>query len=182
MPAKQIIIPITDHADQCSLYYLVEWKLTTASGYNQEKQFLTETENNIIIDDVLDNTEYDVRITRYCCNGGISAPLVLLVDTTTTSPVLSAPAAFTLDPTSPPVAGSMFADWTVAANADEYIVEVSDTSDFIVIVETATVNDPTSSATITGLTSGNTYYGRVKARAVGYVDSDWSNTDSGVCP
>lgn len=182
MPAKQIIIPITDHADQCSLYYLVEWKLTTEAGYSSQQSFLTDTENNIIISDVEDASEYNVRITRYCCNGGISAPLVLLIDTTATSTQLAAPANFTLNPDSPPIAGQLFADWDAAASATEYIVDISDTSDFTVILQSYTVNAPTTSTSITDLTSGNTYYGRVKARASGFADSDWSNTDSGLTP
>lgn len=34
MANKKITIPITDHDDNCTLRYLVEWKLSGDVGYN----------------------------------------------------------------------------------------------------------------------------------------------------
>lgn len=175
MAAKNITIPITDHDDNCTTYYLVEYKLSSDSAYTSFQWF----NDQIVIGNVLDASEYDVRITRYCCNGATSAPLILLnIDTTTDSPQLAAPAAYTLTPNANP--GELDAAWTDAVNATEYISQVAKDASFTVELQTATINDPTVTNLWTGLDTGATYYGRVKARASGYADSDWSNTDTGI--
>lgn len=178
MAVKKIVQEIADDSTECTQYYLVEYKLISETAYN----VFTAFESPITTPVVLDNSEYNLRITRYCCNGGISAPLELVVDTSALSPVLAAPANFTLSPDSPPAAEQLVSDWDIVANADEYIVQLSENALFSVINFTATINDPTTTWTFTGLTSGTTYYGRVFARASGYGDSDYSNTDSALTP
>lgn len=178
MPLKKITIPITDHASNCTNYYLVEWKLSSESGYNST----TWPNDQIVISNLQDASVYDVRITRYCCNGGTSAPLILSVDTTTDSPQLTTPNNFELRPDSPPVSGQLVSTWDTVADAEEYIVQVAQDDDFTVGMVEAIVTDPTITYTFTGLDGGEVYYGRVKARASGYADSDWSATDSATAP
>lgn len=178
MAVKKIVQEIADDSTECTQYYKVEYKLTSETAYNMFIAFSSPITTPI----VSDNSEYNLRITRYCCNGGISAPLELVVDTSALSPVLSIPANFTLSPDSPPVSGELVADWDTVVNADEYIVQLSDTNLFTAILFTATVNAPITTVTFTGLTPGETYYGRVFARASGYADSDFSNTDSALTP
>lgn len=178
MAVKKIVQEISDDSTECTQYYKVEYKLTSETAYNMFIAFSSPITTPV----VLDNSEYNLRITRYCCNGGISAPLELVVDTSALSPVLATPANFTLSPDSPPVAGQLVSDWDIVANADEYIVQLSENALFSVINFTATIDDPTLTWTFTGLTTGATYYGRVFARASGYADSDFSNTDSALTP
>lgn len=175
---KKIVVPITDHDANCTTRYLVEWKLTGDAGYSS----MIWTNDQIEINNVEDASVYDVRITRYCCNGSISAPLILSVDTTSTSPVLDAPANFTLSIDSPPVTGQLQAAWDIVANADSYHGQLSKLSDFSVIAVTFETIDPTITSTLVTLDSGDLYYGRVLARASGYADSDYSNTDSETAP
>lgn len=178
MAVKKIVQEIADDSTECTQYYKVEYKLTSETAYNMFIAFSSPITTPI----VLDNSEYDLRITRYCCNGGISAPLELVVDTSALSPVLAAPANFTLSPDSPPVSEQLVAEWDDVPNATEYIVQLSENALFTVINFTATIDDPTLTWTFTGLTTGTTYYGRVFARASGYADSDFSNTDSALTP
>lgn len=178
MAVKKIVQEIADDDTECTQYYKVEYKLTSETAYNTFVAFSSPVTTPV----VLDNSEYDLRITRYCCNGGISAPLEMVIDTSGLSPVLDAPANFILAPASPPVAEELVSSWDDAANATEYIVQLSENALFTVINFTATVDDPTLTWTFTGLTSGVTYYGRVFARASGYADSDYSNTDSALAP
>lgn len=175
---KKIVIPITDHDANCTTRYLVEWKLTGDTGYSS----MIWTNDQIEINNVQDASVYDVRITRYCCNGSISAPLILSVDTTSTSPQLATPSTFTLTPDSPTVSGQLQAAWLGVANATSYHGILSTLSDFSVIAYYFNVLDPLVTATITGLTPGTLYYGKVLARASGYADSDYSNTDSETAP
>lgn len=175
--ARTIVQPITD-TSECTQYYLVQYKLNTQTAYNQ----LYWYDDNIEIRNLLDDSVYDVRITRYCCNGGISAPLILSIDTTTLSPQLDAPANFTLLPDSPPVSGQLEASWDIVANAETYHGILSEFSDFSVIAQTFTTVDPTISISISSLTPATLYYGKVLARAVGYADSIYSNTDSEIAP
>lgn len=175
---KKIVIPITDHDANCTTRYLVEWKLTGDTGYSS----MIWTNDQIEINNVQDASVYDVRITRYCCNGSISAPLILSVDTTSTSPQLATPANFILAVDSPPVTGQLQASWDIVANADSYHGQLSKISDFSVIAVTFETIDPTITSTLVTLDSGDLYYGRVLARASGYADSDYSNVDSETAP
>lgn len=82
--AKKITIPITDHADSevCTMYYIVSYKLAAAPVYTQLPPYHT---GSIEISNLLDDTEYNVKIIRFCCNGVQSAPVVLNVTTTVMS-------------------------------------------------------------------------------------------------
>lgn len=179
MALKNISITIDDHDSTCTLYYLVEYKLTTDTAY---QNFTTST-NPIIIRDLADASMYDVCITRYCCNGGTSTAVCDVIDTTSNSPQMDIPAAFTL--TAGGGAGELDAAWTAVttpANADTYYCEVSTMSTFNVIAHVLITAHPTVTGTITGAETGVLYYGRVKAQKAGYADSDWSNVDTATAP
>jgi hypothetical protein len=79
--SKKITIPITDHETEgvCSIYYRTEYKLTTEGGYHLLPDVYTPP---VVINNLVDDTEYDVRITRFCCDGSQSVPLELTVNTT----------------------------------------------------------------------------------------------------
>jgi len=170
MANKYIQIPISDHDTNCSIYYLVEYKLSTDTGYNS---FNWATAPPIKINNVIDDSTYDVRITRFCCDGSQSAPLVLSIDTTTNSPQLAAPTGLALTPGVTQLA----ADCNNVVNATEYLFELAKDSDFTVEYQIA--SNSTSDYTFTGLDTGVLYYCRCFARASGYQDSPVSSTVSG---
>lgn len=176
MARGNILIPITDHDDNCSLYYLVEYKAQGETAWTSFETNITTIENYLTIENVADGIIYDIRVTRYCCNGATSQVLTLTKDTTTPSTQLATPANYTLTPNAN--AGELDADCDDVASATEYIFEVAKDIDFTIDKETAT--NATSDYTFTGLDTGVTYYGRAKARANGFLDSDWSNTDTGI--
>jgi hypothetical protein len=166
--AKKITIPLTDHEANCTGYYLVEYKLTGATGYNS----FTSHTDQVQINNLADDSTYDVRITRQCCNGSTSAPLVLVVDTATLSPVLDVPTGFALTPAD----GQVSADCDDVTEAETYIWEIATDDEFTTNRQMATTTD--SSTTFTELTNGTVYYMHVKARASGYADSEWTTTAS----
>lgn len=172
--AKQINIVVTDHANQCAGYYLVEWKLTGALAYNSTKKY-TDT---FSIPNLEDAMTYDVRVTRVCCDGVASTPETDIVDTTTDSTQLDAPLTFVA--VAGGASGEIDVSWLAVTNAETYECQLSLTSTFNVIAHTLNTTDPTVSGTITGLTPSTTYYGRVRAAAIGFITSDWSNTDDAV--
>lgn len=75
--AKKITIPITDHSEHCTGFYLVEYKLSSDSTYSSFMSFT----NEVVINNVLDGATYNIRITRNCCDQGVSNPLSLSVST-----------------------------------------------------------------------------------------------------
>lgn len=69
--AQLISIPITDHDDECTTRYTVEYKEDGAIDWiSAPDQF----ESPVTISALADATDYNYRITRYCCNGLVSAP------------------------------------------------------------------------------------------------------------
>ncbi len=72
MAQKTATIPITDHASAgCTAYYLVRYKASSRSDWT------TLTPNPIaspiIINGLAPSTVYNLGITRYCCDGIVSA-------------------------------------------------------------------------------------------------------------
>lgn len=81
MSYKKITIPITVSSPpvdgDCTYYYFVEYKLSGDTAYSS---FQT-TDNPIVIQPVVSGSTYNVRITRYCCNGAVSSATTLDVNT-----------------------------------------------------------------------------------------------------
>lgn len=170
--AKKINIVVTDHSDNCTGYYLVEWKLTGATAYNSMKAY-TDTFDIPNLDEA---STYDVRVTRVCCNGASSTPETDIVDTTSDSTQLAAPTTFAM--VAGGSSGEIDVSWDDVTDAVAYECQISLTDNFNVIAHILNTLDPLVSGTITGLTPSTLYYGRVRASAPGYVTSDWSATDS----
>ncbi len=78
--AKKITIPITDHGDAsvCTTQYKVEYKLSGMPSYTTLPPVFTDT---VEISNLVADADYDIRITRQCCNGAESVPAVLTVHT-----------------------------------------------------------------------------------------------------
>lgn len=161
---KNITIPITD--SNCTQYYLVEYKLSTDTAYASFQWY----DNQIKIYNLADSSIYNVRITRFCCDGTSSALLTVDVDTSTNSNILDTPVSLIASGGS----GQIVADWGSVTHATSYLINTAQDSDFTIFSEITEVT--TNTATVTGLEHGVTYYVRVKARASGYADSNWSST------
>jgi len=65
-----VSIPITNDSE-CTQYYKVEYKKTTETNYAFS---YNATESPAVIEGLDAATEYNVRITRRCCNGQDSTP------------------------------------------------------------------------------------------------------------
>ncbi len=63
--------------------------------------------------------------------------------------------------------------WGDVTNATEYEIQRSTSPSFTAPVS-ETIADPTVTKAYTGLTTATTYYFRVRAKATGYVTSDWA--------
>lgn len=161
---KSISIEISDHGSGCTSYYQVEYKLASEAGYTLgENQFESPIQINQLEDDAL----YNIRITRFCCDGTFSTPLIFNVTTSE----LDTPENFTVVQDGGDVDGA----WDAVAGADNYIAERADDASFTVnLVEV--YNGATNSFTDSTV-AAQTYYYRVKAQASGQPDSGWA-TDS----
>lgn len=85
--ARKAIIPILDHNTDgvCSLYYTVRYKLRANASWttlNQQQPQLygSPAQYCFILDALVDNTDYDVEITRHCCEGVNSTPVTTSFD------------------------------------------------------------------------------------------------------
>lgn len=163
--ARKITIPITDHDNHCSTGYTVAYK-TAGDTYWTERPY---TIPPFEINNLLDDTLYDFRITRSCCDGVVSTPLELSINTT----LLDTPANFVATPGDTEVV----LDWDDVTNAQNYIVERADDAAFTVnLVEV--YENSTRSYTDTGLTNDQAYYFRVRATAPYHMDSDYATVNA----
>lgn len=163
--ARKITIPITDHNDHCSTSYTVGYKMSGETYWTEQPFVVPPFE----LSNLLDDTLYNIRITRHCCDGITSSPLDLNVNTT----LLDAPENFVATPGDTEVS----LDWDEVTGADAYIVERADDDAFTVNVAVV-YNDSTSDYTDTELTNGTTYYYRVKATALYHMDSDYATDNA----
>jgi hypothetical protein len=166
--AKKITIPLTDHEDNCTGYYLVEYKLTGESGYTSFNAY----SDQVVINNLADDSTYDVRITRNCCSGIVSAPLLLTVDTSTVSPELDVPDNLVLTPDDTEIA----ADCDNVTDAELYVWHIAKDDEFTVNFQEVVTT--MSNHSFTALDNDVLYYVRVKARASGYADSEWTATET----
>jgi hypothetical protein len=79
--AQTLTIPIDDHSTACTMYYLVQYKFNGDVGYFFTDKFY---DSPIVLQNMQDSAVYDIRITRYCCNGSTADPVDI---TTSTTPV-----------------------------------------------------------------------------------------------
>lgn len=161
--AKKIFI--IDSETECTQSYNVELKQTSDSVF---VPLPIQYSSPIVIDNLEDDTSYDVRITRKCCDGVNATPVVSTIVTTQ----VADPIDFITDgsPTSTVIDLEWDDDGTPPVPTD-YILERglnSDYSDAVVVYRGST-----KSYSNTGLTTGTTYYFRVRALSTGYLASDF---------
>lgn len=89
--AASLAIPVSDHSLECSIYYLVEYKLAgdpayTSTGFQTatavEEGSPLVTNYYLYVHNLIENVDYDLRTTRYCCDGNVSTPTTSTVNTT----------------------------------------------------------------------------------------------------
>lgn len=162
--ARKITIPITDHNSHCSTGYTVGYKLEGETLWIERPYFIPPFK----ISNLLDDTLYNIRITRTCCDGITSAPLELSIDTT----ILPAPDNFEATAGDTEIA----LDWDDVTGADSYTLERADDAAFSTNLEV--VYTGTNTAIMdTGLTNGQAYYYRVKATAQYHMDGAYATTN-----
>lgn len=147
----------------CTQSYYLEKKKASDTAYTPMDIQYTSP---LVIEGLDDDTAYNIRITRRCCNGVNSTSQVVTVITT----ALSAPEDFE----STPDTNSIELTWEEVLSpisADGYVLErgeLADYSDTVVIY-----NGTSNSYNDTGLTTATTYYYRLRATKNGYMASDW---------
>lgn len=160
-----LIIPITDHnADGvCTVQYQIKWRLDSSPEWVAED---VQYESPIAINNLADNTDYVIEITRQCCDGSASTPVTISVTTTT----LTAPTSFTATQDG----ADVDLDWDDYVGAANYEWQRADDANF-----TTGLTDPAvtavSNATDTAVPVG-TYWYRVRA-LIGDVYTEFA-TDS----
>lgn len=87
--AQTLTIPIEDNDTECMMHYLVQYKFNGDAGYFFSQLYY---DSPIVLQNMQDSATYDIRITRYCCNGSISDPvdLTLITDAVPSPATLSA--------------------------------------------------------------------------------------------
>lgn len=158
---KNIYIPITNHNDQCQQEYRVEYKVTGDTGYTVAPPWYAAPP--IRISNLLDGTQYDVRITRICCDGQVSEPLELTVATGLMPPE---------DFVATGYLGEVELTWTDNPIADNFVID-RDTSDTFPS-PTEIYNGIYIASVIDTPLAPDTYYYRIRAVAAGFDDSDYS--------
>lgn len=80
--SRRATIEITDHESvaDCFQYYTVDYKPDFESNYTRLAP--NPIDDTIQLDNLLDDTVYDVRVNRVCCDNQISEAYVGTIDTT----------------------------------------------------------------------------------------------------
>lgn len=59
---------------ECTVEYLLEYKLSGDAGWTALPPFPPPADYEIVIDNLVADSLYNFRLTRYCCNGAQSEP------------------------------------------------------------------------------------------------------------
>ena len=149
----------------CVAYYAVSYKLQSEAGYIELPNQFTSP---IVVSNLTDDTNYDIRIIKHCCDGSVSHPL----DVPFLATILTPPTTFEATAGDSQVA----CNWDDMADADNYIVEMDTNSDYSTATEI--YSGAVSGHTETELSNGILYYFRVKQQRDGYPDSEWSTASA----
>lgn len=84
---RVITIPITDDGTVCNNGYIVQYKLASLPDSDFIRIVPDPIISPIVIQNLEDDTEYTVRITRKCCDGSESDYTETDVTTTVNSPL-----------------------------------------------------------------------------------------------
>lgn len=164
--AYKTSIEITDHnsAGVCTTSYAVDYKAQSDTDYVPlPDQFNSPIE----VGGLEDSTDYDIRITRRCCNGLISTPVIVPVSQTTPTPAnfVATNNGSEVDLT-----------WDEVIQADGYEIERADDAGFTIGNTTLYTGVYTPVYTDASVSPTTTYYYRIKAERTGYPDSAYATT------
>ena len=152
--------------ETCTKSYYVEVKKASSDSY-QIALAPVQYSSPIVVENLDDDTAYNIRITRTCCDGSVASPVIINVTTTQ----LGEPAGFAATAGDTEVSLA----WDAVSGADKYSLERALESDYSDAIEV--YNNSTNSFTDTGRTNGTTYYYRVRSYSSTKLASDFS-TDS----
>jgi len=148
----------------CTMKYNKAYKKSADPDYIDAGEQLSSP---IIIDGVDDDTSYDIRITRTCCDGVVSPPSVTTVLTTLTKEIIGITFSGVTSST-------ITVNWTHSGATpypDTFVLERSLSPTFSNPVKI--YKGATMSFADTGLTASTTYYYRVLGIKNGYLGSIW---------
>lgn len=161
--AATIVIPITDNnADGvCSLGYIVQYRFNGGTEWLYNDTFLTSP---IVLENMAEGQEYEISVTRQCCDGSTATPSIFVVSAE------GLPEPTGLTPSQ--LGADVQLNWDDYADADSYEIQRADDIGFTTNVHNYT--SPTSNYTDTASPAMLLYY-RVRAIVNG-VASAWANT------
>lgn len=162
MPFKTTI-NITD-GSVCATSYGIEIKKSSDMFWQPLENQLSLP---IVVENLQDSTDYNVRITRNCCNGTVSDPVIVNI-----TGVVAQPRNFT----SEDIGGNdVYLEWDAAPLADNYVLERATSPDFVSGLTTVYSGSGTDyTDTVPG--SGSYYY-RIVSQQTGYQDSSYVYSD-----
>ncbi len=147
--------------DTCTQSYAVSVKKVSDIAYSP---LPPQYASPIIVDNLEEDTAYNIKITRTCCGGVSSSEFTVNITTSEIeAPVLGATPGDDL----------VDLNWNDITDATGYSLERGLESDYSDAVQI--YNGVPSMYTDTGLTGGTTYYYRVRAYQNGYLASPFSN-------
>lgn len=150
--------------DTCTQSYAVAVKKASDLAYSP---LPPQYSSPIVVDNLEDDTAYNVRITRTCCGGVVSDEFIVNV----TTEQIDTPTTFVATPGD----DSVSLNWDDVSGATGYSLERGLEADYSDAIEI--YNGATSAFNNTGLTGGTLYYFRVRAYQNGFLASDYA-TDS----
>lgn len=167
--AKRITIPDLNFNDgsTCTSYYAIRIKRIDAINWSV---LLNQFSSPIIIDNLEEDVEYNIEITRYCCEGTNSAPVTINILTTQLDPVTSFVAT--------PTGSDIVLTWDNDTDVTTYKIDRATNSIFTTGLSEIYSGAYTSAVTDTGVVSTTHYYYRIRGYAPPLVPTEYAYSNA----